>query len=326
MKKKQILSSIFLSAFCLCSQAGNLSVFEDLLYWHASQQTTSVWAYQFSLVDPNIFRFSPTQGTHFTEPNVSFGWSPGLRLGLQYTPEHCFDTSLYWTHFETKTNDSILAPQGQMLLPEFFNGFTSGYLYNAAQVYWHLNMNMIDAEIGHPFHPLDSLTLRPSVGIKGGTINQKIHSAWQMNFFNNQVYNATENLKNDFSGLGPSLGIDSLWDLYKGIGIRSDFKAALLWGHWKVTDTYHRPGSLFFIIPFPEATIRSNTNNSLGAFMASYFLGFEWTVPAKASITLKAGYEMQFWSNQLRLPVFQALPIHGDLTLQGGTCGIYINL
>lgn len=60
--------------------------------------------------------------------------------------------------------------------------------------------------------------------------------------------------------------------------------------------------------------------------MASYFLGFEWRFQAKALVTLRAGYEMQFWSNQLRLPIFQALPIHGDLTLQGGTCGIHINI
>lgn len=327
MKKTPIRAFIFFNVLTLSSQAaGQLAVFEDLLYWHASQQTTSDWAYQFSLVDPNVFKYSPTQGTYFKEPNVYFGWSPGLRVGIQYSPQNFFDTKLYWTHFSTKTNDSITAPSGQVLLPEFFNGFTSSYLYNAAQLNWRLEMNTIDAEISHLFYPLDSFTLRPSVGVKGGTINQTIHSSWQMQFLGDQVYSATENLKNDFFGLGPSLGLDSLWNLYKGIHIRSDFKTALLWGHWHVQDTYHRPGSLFIIIPIPEATIHSNTSNSLGTFMASYFLGLEWTFQAKTSVTLKVGYEMQFWSNQLRLPVFQALPIHGDLTLQGGTCGIHINL
>lgn len=327
MKKKQRCAFIFFSALSFsCHAVEQLSVFEDLLYWHASQQTTSDWAYQFSLVDPNVFKYAPTQGTYFTEPNTYFGWSPGVRVGIQYTPQNFFDTKLYWTHFSTKANDSITAPPGQFLLPEFFNGFTSSYLYNAAQLNWHLEMNMIDAEISHSFHPLDSFILRPSVGIKGGTINQTIHSSWQMQFLGAQVYSATENLKNNFAGLGPSIGLDGLWSLYKGIRIRSDFKTALLWGHWNVNDSYHRPGAVFIIIPVPAATINSNTSNSLGAFMASYFLGFEWTFQAKHSVTLKAGYEMQFWSNQLRLPVFQALPIHGDLTLQGGTCGIYINL
>lgn len=323
MKIKQILAFLFFSALnCSGQAAAQISVFEDLLYWHASQETTSVWAYQFTLNPSNNVNDPVNQGTYFTEPNVHFGWSPGVRLGMQYTPDNYFDTELYWTNFSTKTTDSITVPDGQLLLPQFFNGFTTTNVYNAAQLYWHLEMNMIDAMIGRQFNPLDSLSVHPFVGIKGGTINQTINSAWQMLFFDIPLYHADEHLKNNFSGIGPSLSLNSLWTLFKGFNIRSDFQTALLWGYWKVNDSFNRPVSLFY----PQKYIESNTNNSLGAFMASYFLGFEWTFQVRATVTLKAGYEMQFWNNQLRLPVFQALPIHGDLTLQGGTCGIYINL
>ena len=58
--------------------------------------------------------------------------------------------------------------------------------------------------------------------------------------------------------------------------------------------------------------------------MLRYFAGIDWTYEAKASVALKVGYEMQYWMNQLRLPLFQQVPVHGDLTLQGGTCGILI--
>ena len=317
MTKKRLLAFMMISTLSLCAHAKKQwAVFEDFLYWHASQETTSIWAYQFSLKD------SGDQGTYFTEPNTHFAWSPGLRLGVEYKPDAYPDIKFYWTHFSSKTKDSLTAPEGQFLLPQFFNGFTTASVYNSAQLDWHIKMIMLDLKMGHTFIPLDSLTIHPSLGIKAGSINQSIHSSWQMSLFNFPLYNATEDLKNNFSGLGPSLSLDGVWGLYKGLSIRADFETALLLGRWNIEDDFHRPNSFFY----PEKSIQSTTHDSLGAFMTSYFLGLEWTFKAKALVTLRAGYELQFWGNQLRLPVFQALPIHGDLTLQGGTCGIYINI
>lgn len=323
MKKRQLITCVFLmflSRFTAAS--GELTVFEDLIYWHASQETTSPWAYVQTVQIPTP---PPRPSNTYTEPNVYFSWSPGLRVGILYEQPDFFDTKVYWTYYSTKTQEAITAAANEIILPEFFNGFTSLSLFNAAQLDWRLILNMIDAEIGHQFNPLDTLAVRPFIGIKGGTINQTIHSSWQENAFHTTLYSATENLKNNFFGIGPSFGIDSAWQLYKNIRIRSDFAAALLWGHWNIKDTFHPPEAQLGLIT--ERNISSTMNNSmLGSFMAKGFMGLEWTFKAKALVTIKAGYEMQFWSNQLRLPVFQAVPVHGDLTLQGATCGILINL
>lgn len=307
----------------LSAASGEVTVFEDLMYWHASQETTSPWAYVQTIQNPTPP--PPRPSNTYTEPNVHFDWSPGIKVGIQYKKQELFDTKWYWTYFSTKTKEAITAAPNEIILPEFFNGFTSLNVFNAAQLDWRLIMNMVDAEIGHQFNPLDTLTVRPFIGVKGGTINQSIDSSWQENVFNTTIYSSTENLKNNFFGIGPSFGIDSVWHLYKNMNIRSDFATALLWGHWNIKDIFHRPEALLGLIP--ETTVSTSTNNSmLGSFMARGFMGLEWTFKAKALVTIKAGYEMQFWSNQLRLPVFQALPIHGDLTLQGATCGILINL
>lgn len=324
MKKRQIITCTFLSFLsCLSVASGELTVFEDLVYWHASQESTSPWAYVQTTQIPTPP--PPRPSNTYTEPNVYFGWSPGLKVGIQYQQPDFFDAKLYWTYFSTKTKEAITASANEIILPEFFNGFTSLNVFNAAQLDWRLILNMVDAEIGHKFKPLDTLSVRPFIGIKTGTINQSIHSSWQEQIFNTPIYSATENLKNNFFGIGPNFGIESVWHLYKNINIRSDFATALLWGHWNIEDIYHRPKAVFGFIP--ERTIASSTNNSmLGSFMARGFMGLEWTFKAKALVTINAGYEMQFWSNQLRLPVFQAVPIHGDLTLQGATCGILIKL
>lgn len=322
MKKRQIIAFILLSfSSYLSASTGEVTLFEDLIYWHASQQTTSPWAYIQTIQIPE----PPHPSNTYTEPNVYFDWSPGLKIGILYEQPRFWDAQLYWTYFSTKTQESVTAAPNEIILPEFFNGFTSLGVYNAAQLNWRLILNMVDVEIGHKFNPIETLSIRPFIGIKGGTINQSINSSWQENEFNTILYSATEDLKNNFSGIGPSFGIDTVWHLYKSINIRSDFSAALLWGHWNIKDTFHRPPALLGLIS--ETSISSSTNNSmLGSYMARGFMGLEWTFKAKALVTINAGYEMQFWSNQLRLPVFQALPIHGDLTLQGATCGILINL
>ncbi|KTD52881.1 Lpg1974 family pore-forming outer membrane protein [Legionella quateirensis] len=324
MKKQQIITCAFLSFISFFSAAsGELTFFEDLLYWHASQESTSTWAYVQTIQIPEPP--PPRPSNIYTEPNVYFNWSPGVKVGIQYEQPALFDTKLYWTYFSNKAREAITANTNEIILPEFFNGFTVQNVFNAAQLNWRLIMNMVDAEIGHKFNPLDTLIVRPFIGIKGGTINQSINSSWQENLFNTTLYSATEHLKNNFWGVGPSFGIDSVWHLYKNINIRSDFATAFLWGHWNIKDVYHQPQALLGFIP--EKTVTSNMNNSmLGSFMTRGFLGLEWSFQAKAQVTIKAGYEMQFWSNQLRIPIFQAVPIHGDLTLQGATCGISINL
>jgi hypothetical protein len=287
--------------------------FADFLYWHASEETSSSWAYIPQL--PNI-----------TAPNVYFGWDPGVRTGLKFESNNLIDMQIYWSYFTTKSQESSTASPNQTLVPEFFNGFTTLTPFTSAKVNWQLTMNMIDLEVGHLFNPFDSLSVRPFIGIKGGTINQGINSTWsfQGELFNifPIAYSATEQLKNNFYGIGPSFGIDGKWKLYKNFNIRSDFSGAWLWGNWSIQDIYSGPSLSGLLL---ATTISSNSNTSLGSLMLRYFTGIDWTYEAKESaVTLKVGYEMQYWMNQLRLPLFQQVPVHGDLTLQGGTCGILI--
>lgn len=288
------------------------SVFADFFYWHASEETSSSWAYIPEL--PNI-----------TAPNVYFGWSPGVRTGLKYELNDLVETQIYWTYFTTRSQESFTASPNQTVLPEFFNGFTTLTPFTSGKVNWQLTMNMIDLEVGHRFSPLNSLTVRPFIGVKGGSINQGVNSTWNFQGELLEIlpiaYSAAEKLKNNFSGVGPSFGIDSKWKLYKNFSIRGDFSSAWLWGKWNIQDIYSGPSLSGLQL---ATTISTNTSNSLGSLMLRYFTGIDWTYEAKASVTLKVGYEMQYWMNQLRLPLFQQVPVHGDLTLQGGTCGILI--
>lgn len=292
--------------------ASNTSFFANYLYWHTSEETSSSWGYIPEL--PNI-----------TAPNIYFDWSPGVQLGLSYDLNNALDIEFDWTYFSTEAQSSAAADINQNLFPQFFNGFTTLTPFTSGKIKWQLAMNIFNLELGHQFNWKNSFTTRPFIGVKGGTIDQNINSNWQYQRELFSIfpinYAATEKLKNNFSGVGPSLGLDNQWKIYKGLNLRGDFSMAWLWGNWNIQDNYTGPSLAGFQL---ATTIHSGSTSSLGTLMLRYFAGLDWTYEAQALVTIKVGYEMQLWMNQLRIPVFQQVPVHGDLTLQGGTCGILI--
>lgn len=299
------------------SDAKGFSVFGQLLYWNVSEQTDSVWA--------NDIGFPATNHVTYSTPNVRFNYSAGFRGGIAYAFPQFWNVKLYWTHLPTSKTVNYVAGENHVLTPEFFSGFLSSDNFSSARMNWQIAMNTIDLAISHAFNVTQSLTISPSVGLKEATINQTINTDLNASLFSIPIFTATEVVKNNFSGIGPSLGVNGQWNFYKDFSVVGDFSTAFMWGRWKIDDTYTRPSALYGLIQ--PATINTNTNDSkLGTAVFQYFLGLQWVYQASYQVKFLLGYEMQYWPSQLRAPTFQLLPLHGDMTLQGATCGISISL
>lgn len=295
-----------LSLLAFCGHAHKITPFAELLYWQASEDPESSWA-------------SVINAQEFNPQNTSFNWSPGFRGGLSFEPHSYFETSLYWTYYSTKTTDNI--PFGPYLItPEFFSGFLSENVFFGADSDWKLTMNMVDLAISHEFKVTQDFSLTPALGLKGGTLNQNIDVLWEAD-----IYNATEKVSHDFWGIGPTFGLTGTWNISKEFRFVGNFSAAFLWGQWNVTDVYTRPYVPFSLTPEATEITTELDDSALGTVMLTYFVGLEWVPSSFSQVTFQLGYEMEFWPNQLRLPTFQELPTHGDLTLQGGTCGVSID-
>lgn len=313
MKKTFKLFLWLLTTLYVCNTfAAKVTPSIDILVWHPSQETSSFWA---SIVtDPTANEIV------YTPPNNQFNWDPGFRVGLLYSPASNFwDLRLYWTYFSTEKDNNV-ALGAQIIAPEFFSGFLSKDLFFGANVNWQLIMHTFDLKMSHTFNVGRSFTLCPMVGVKAGTIHQKVNAKWDA-----AIYESTENVKHHFRGIGPSFGLETLWEFYPQFSIIGNFSTALMWGKWEIADTYQRPSALFGVIT-PTTITTSMNDPSLGTAMFEYFLGIQWRLEKVNNFTLQLGFETQFWANQLRITTFQILPLHGDLTLQGGTCRFQIDL
>ena len=293
----------------------NWDLFGHLLIWRASEETTSFVS--------NIITKKTPKSTVFEIKENRFDTDVGFRAGIGHTLEYdAWDTQLYWTHYSTDTTSHI-PNTPSTITSEFFAGFMVDFVNGdqilSGRVKWDLQYNMFDWELGRRFCVSNAWSLRPMIGLKAGTINQTIRSRWKVAAGTPKTYfTAKENVKNHFSGIGPQLGLNAQWK-FACFGIHSlklfgDFSLATLWGRWRIKDTYKDPR--------PKEMSVHLKRIEFGSLTLRGFAGLGWDVELPNScsrFTARLGYEMQLWLSHLRLPTFQQLILHGDLTLQGGT-------
>lgn len=300
-------------------------IFADLLYWHAGEVGTI----------PNVTistKLDPGFVSKLNLNNMDFGWNFGFRTGGRYhnIGDNQWGISLFYTWFQSEAKKSG-AYNGFVGIPPGFpltGTITDADFLNliwlfAAQKYharWVLHYNVIDFQLDHQYAATETITLRPFLGLKSSWINQDIHihSVYHNIYANNLPVLAREKLTNHFWGLGPSLGIDTKWCLGQAgnhlFYLFDDLSGAFLWSIWKNTD-HLKIGETI------TGTLKTKHRKS-GSLMFQNLLGFEWSVKLTqrgTTLSLRAGYESQFWFDNLQ--VFNSFNgrQHNALTLQGGT-------
>ncbi len=303
----------------------DFDIFANLIFWTAREAGADAWAEE-------ITSDSPTSSNNIQQ--VNFGWDPGFRVGVGYGMKHDqWDTEVYYTWFHTRGKDNISSTPGAVhstYLGNFYVNNTdgsglSGPAYQRASIDWTIHFNMLDWELGRKFGINKSLTLHPFLGIKGGWIDQSIKTKWfnpalsSSEFFNI----GTENLKNNYWGIGPKAGINAKWNLFSTQSqfyLLGDFSGALMWGHWSFGDVFQNDIS-------EQISVDLQNINS-GSSMLRTFMGFGWDANLSQNryrFSIKLGYEMQFWLDQLQFYSFTTGRLVNQLTLQGGTLEFYFD-
>ncbi len=295
-----------------------VNLFADLLVWTAREAGSDCWA-------EVIHSDSSSSSNDLHE--VHFKWDPGLRIGVGYGMKHDrWNTQAHYTWFKTRGTDHISSSPGTVhssFLGNFYLNNPSGTglsgpTYQKARILWTILFNLFDWEVGRNCWISRSVAMRPFLGAKAGWIHQSMHSKWEHpNLSSPQFFNlATENLKNNFWGIGPEFGINTKWILISGqrqlFHLLGDFSGALMWGHWSFGDVFNNDLQQKILINLQDI-------NS-GAWTLRAFMGFGWDVHFSTQcLRTKLGYEMQFWFDQLQFYSFTGGRLDNELTLQGGT-------
>jgi hypothetical protein len=283
-----ILSSLFSSY----SYAWN--AFADFLYWQASE--SAEWALTNNL---------DTNNQNVSYKTIRFNFAPGFRLGIEHTLQD-WHGRLSYTHYDISANDST---HGTVISAFEAGKFTQKFS-NSAQVNFGINYNMFDGDLFKEIIVHQKLIFRPLIGVKGGWINQFINT-----YFQGQA-NLNETLVNNFSGIGPKVGIESQWHYYQKNNTNLSFFAnchsGYLWGNWYLSDTLKQSNS-------------SQINQVLvgkrdfGVFMINALLGINLSYQ---DYNLKMAYEVSDWFNQYQVFDNTTGARNNDLVLQGLTLGL----
>lgn len=261
-----------------------------------------------------------------------FKWTSGFRVGAGYNiPYDSWNLFLNWTHLHIQTTSHTRSDD--FLVFGFGDTAASNEIIigNDASSKWVFEFNMIDFELGKRCLIGQKLLLRPHIGLKGGWIDQSQKIGYD-DFIDSitllPVSLSAVKKKNDFSAIGPRIGVDSRWLMGKQFSIFSNFSGALLYGNFDVKATYTN------IEPFSESppggTIWSKQHRLRPT--VQMLLGADWERHFTKNIWLHIGaaYELQYFWNQWQvLSAPQSIVLgqfhdDGDLTMHGLTVQLAI--
>ncbi len=271
-----------------------IELYADALYWQATE--TVDWSLTNNLSLPNqVISYN----------TIDFDFAPGFRVGAGMQVKDWSYRSLYM-HYSVVEKAST---QGNVI-SIFIPGKFAEAFYNTGQVNFTIDMNMVDLDFSKEIVIGRAFSIRPLFGLKGGTINQEVNTHFQGDITVN------ERVHNDFTGLGPKVGIDSRWNFYSADFLQYSFAAeiqsAFMWGKWSIDDNMAQSNSTLI------SSVQVGKRN-VGAFELQGFFGIELRYK---NAGLKIGYEVSDWFNQYQLFDDGTGTHTNDLVLQGITAAL----
>jgi hypothetical protein len=300
-------------------------LFADALYWHADIGSTD-WA--------QVINSTSLLDIQADNHSLNFKWDWGFRVGIGANIDHdMWDTNFYYTWFSTDNSDSA-GRESSSVIDELVGVNTRSY--NNGSIKWDIRYSMFDWELGRWHYVSKNLALRPHVGVKGGWINQDINSKFSSPASVQQqqlAVNIHDKFENKFWGVGPSLGLNTMWVLGSAgkimdhrFALFGDFSGALMYGHYDLSmkQTQLSSGRLTQMIT------QNGLDRNLATTTLQGIMGLSWDAAfnqGKSHFMMKVGYELQYWfrQNQLLLTGNEFrnnARLSDDLALQGLTAEI----
>lgn len=283
----------------------------DILYWHPKVGGTA-FAYSNSVRNVNL----PVKGR---AKKIDFDWEWGFRIGLGRNFCHDqWDAYVNYTRFRSTDSTHTSAGLNSNIIP-LKGAVLTDQGVGSAKSHFDFDFDSIDLELGRHFFLSQRVSLRPFIGLKTAWIDLDQVTRYTGGAID--ILTAKIEDGSDFWGIGPRLGMNSQWDLYRGFRFVGDLSGSMLYGHFDV-DRHERLSSSHG----QEVKLSADENRFLPVLQL--FLGFGYGTYlhcGKLYFTIDAGYEAQYWwrANQmLRVYEYNAYRyanISEDISMHGLT-------
>lgn len=245
------------------------------------------------------------------EPVVKphFDWDFGYRVGLGYIFEsRRWDMSLQWTHFNTGSHQTRSTDGdiefGMFPIWSLADDILPYDWVAASKSHWRLNLNLLDLDFGRLYGFGKVFFLRPFAGVRSAWINQDLDIRYRGGIF----YDGLDlldldstfgpdyvDMKNNFYGIGPRLGIEPQLNLGGGLRIYASASGEGQYGFYNV----HQKETYF-------KTVRYHKNRypQEWVWMADAGAGLLWKTyfaRQRCALTFQLGWEYHIFFDQVKL-------------------------
>lgn len=271
--------------------------------------------------------------------NVEFDWDFGFKLGLGYKlPYDGWDIYANYTQFITEGDQNLSNPAPSAAnrtfgpaTAQFFTGFTSETLADSAtttaNAHWTLHFYDINLLAGRDYFISKYFSAKPYFGLKSTWIRQKIKTKTVLDSTHLLLISATgfsdkirgpaittttQKGKNNFWGIGPTIGFDGNWFFNRYVGLYGGVSGAILWGDFDISlqqttnqitllRLHPDVGPRTLTTATANTSLLSKANPDHFAPMVHFEVGFEGSFPInnnRFNCALRVGYESQYWWRQ----------------------------
>jgi len=251
-------------------------------------------------------------------------WNSGYRAGLGIVlPYDQWDFYLCYTSYDFESSST----KGGTLFPLFvFGGVNNLINVSKAEGRWRLEFQTVDFEWGKDFYISKKLSMKPFIGAKGASIDQKFdidYTPAATTAFAGEEFDV--DLKNDFIGGGLRGGIYSNWYLSKGFSFFGEASGALLFGRFHIKQEQDQGG-------VEEVDIHTHFHRYTPTVQLNFGIAWDTNFDCnRFHFGAAVGFESQYWWRQNQLEQFtnifnqRYIRASEDLSLHGLTVEVRID-
>jgi hypothetical protein len=263
-------------AICV-NQGWDVFIDASFIYWNAQQSNMDLArSAALNAADP-----TPVHSSSILHQKVNY--NPGFKVGLGFNFNYDdWVGSIEYTRLHQTTTTSSNAPKTSIASgpgsgvwdpTSWFDAVNAPLQFSHIHSSWHLNMDMIDANLSRPFYQGRQLTILPYMGLRALFLHQKLNIRG-INALNTTTPPLTSNNSSKCWSLGPNVGANVHWIL--GLGFRLEGFAGGSLLYTRYTRVAHQENDQGLDVAGANPAFSGKTHFSAVRPVANAGLGMGW--------------------------------------------------